>query len=251
MMPSAERIMDFDIITVAGKAWELLDFGMNGVPKNAYTDASVRVIKAMQTAQGHWSASENRRPPMAAAEFQTAALAIYAIQHYAPAGEETTSEQAVVRAVAWLNRAKPRTTQDRAFQALGLAWGNAGSDATRRAIGALAAMQRADGGWSQLPLTESDAYATGQVLYALHTAGGMSITDPVYQKGVDYLLRTQAADGTWRVRSRSIWLQPYFESGFPYGQDQFISTAGTAWAAMALAAAAQPPTITRSSRAAQ
>jgi hypothetical protein len=51
--------------------------------------------------------------------------------------------------------------------------------------------------------------------------------------------------------NRSIWLQPYFESGFPYGQDQFISTAGTAWASMALAAAAQPPTITRSSRAAQ
>ncbi len=83
------------------------------------------------------------------------------------------------------------------------------------------------------------------MLYALTTAGLMSITDPVYQKGVDYLLRTQAADGTWRVRSRSIWLQPYFESGFPYGQDQFISTAGTAWASMALAAAAQPQATTQ------
>jgi ankyrin repeat protein len=248
MMPSAERLMDFDIISVAGKAWELLDFGMNGGPKNAYTDASVRVIKAMQTAQGHWPVSENRRPPMAADEFQTAALAIYAIQHYAPAGDEATSEQAVARAVAWLKRAKPTTTQNRAFHALGLAWGNAGPDAARRAVRALAEMQRADGGWSQLPLTESDAYATGQVLYALHTAGGMSIKDPVYQKGVDYLLRTQAADGTWRVKSRSIWLQPYFESGFPYGQDQFISTAGTAWASMALAAATQSPTITQSSR---
>ena len=126
--------MDFDIVTVASKGWELLDFGMNGVPMNAYTDASVRVIKAMQTAQGHWSASENRRPPMAAEEFQTAALAIYAIQHYAPAGDEATSEQAVARAIAWLERATPGTTQDRAFQALGLAWGNAGSDATTRAI---------------------------------------------------------------------------------------------------------------------
>jgi hypothetical protein len=37
------------------------------------------------------------------------------------------------------------------------------------------------------------------------------------------------------VKTRSIWLQPYFESGFPYGRDQFISTAGTAWASMALA----------------
>jgi hypothetical protein len=40
----------------------------------------------------------------------------------------------------------------------------------------------------------------------------MSATDPVYRQGVDYLLRTQAADGTWQVKSRPIWLQPYFES---------------------------------------
>jgi hypothetical protein len=64
----------------------------------------------------------------------------------------------------------------------------------------------------------------------------------VYRRGTDFLLRTQAADGTWLVKTRSIWLQPYFESGFPYGRDQFISTAGTAWASMALSAAVQPST---------
>jgi hypothetical protein len=35
-----------------------------------------------------------------------------------------------------------------------------------------------------------------QVLYALHIVGRMA----VYRKGVDYLLRTQAADGTWHVK---------------------------------------------------
>ena len=106
-------------------------------------------------------------------------------------------------------------------------------------------MQRSDGGWSQLPGLDSDAYATGQALFALAIAGKMATTDPIYQKGVDYLLHTQAADGTWQVKTRSIWLQPYFESGFPYGRDQFISTAGTAWAAMALAIAAPTPHDTR------
>jgi hypothetical protein len=72
----------------------------------------------------------------------------------------------------------------------------------------------------------------------------MSATDPVYRQGVDYLLRTQAADGTWQVKSRPIWLQPYFESGFPYGPDQFISAAGTAWAAMALTGAVEFRTTT-------
>ena len=108
-------------------------------------------------------------------------------------------------------------------------------------------MQRIDGGWSQLPETESDSYATGQVLFALNTAGRMAATNPVYQKGVDYLLRTQADDGSWHVKTRAIWLQPYFESGFPYGKDQFISTAGTAWAAMALAAA-QPSPVAQNSQ---
>ena len=88
----------------------------------------------------------------------------------------------------------------------------------------------------------TDAYATGQALFALSAAGKMPPNDEAFQKGVDYLLKTQAADGTWHVQTRSIWLQPYFESGFPYGRDQFISTAGTAWAAMALATAAPPVT---------
>ena len=37
-------------------------------------------------------------------------------------------------------------------------------------------------------------------------------------------------------------IQPYFESGFPYGHDQWISQSGTAWATLALSVAApQPP----------
>jgi hypothetical protein len=34
-------------------------------------------------------------------------------------------------------------------------------------------------------------------------------------------------------------IQPYFESGFPHGHDQWISQSATAWAVMALAAAGE------------
>jgi N-acyl-D-amino-acid deacylase len=51
---------------------------------------------------------------------------------------------------------------------------------------------------------------------------------------VDYLMRTQEKDGSWHVRSRAFGFQPYFESGFPHGHDQWISMAATAWSAMAL-----------------
>lgn len=234
-MPSAERVMDLDFVGISGKAWELYDSGMNRVPKNAYTDAVVRLIKAMQSPEGHWPTAESRRPPMSTGDFQTAALAIYALKTYAPDGDGTASAESAARAVAWLHRSQPTTTQDRAFHLLGLVWG--GATPAKEAVRALLALQRPDGGWSQLPAMESDAYATGQALFALATAGGIPAPTPAYQKGVDYLLRTQADDGTWLVKTRAIWLQPYFESGFPYGRDQFISTAGTAWAAMALAAA--------------
>ncbi len=72
---------------------------------------------------------------------------------------------------------------------------------------------------------------------ALHQAGRLATDDPAYRRGVASLLRTQKADGTWFVASRSHPFQLYFESGFPYGKDQFIAVAASGWAAAALALA--------------
>ena len=98
----------------------------------------------------------------------------------------------------------------------------------------LANQQRDDGGWSQLPDMTSDAYATGSALVALHQAGGMKADDPIYRKGLAYLVCTQLEDGSWHVVSRSKPFQTYFESGYPHGKDQFISIAAASWATMAL-----------------
>jgi N-acyl-D-amino-acid deacylase len=56
---------------------------------------------------------------------------------------------------------------------------------------------------------------------------------------VDFLLRTQQEDGTWHVVSRSFGFQPYFQSGFPYEHDQWISQAGTAMAVIGLSFSAR------------
>jgi squalene cyclase len=95
--------------------------------------------------------------------------------------------------------------------------------------------QSPDGGWSQNAFLPSDAYATGQTLYALNQAAGVNPSDKAYVRGIDYLLKTQLADGSWHVRSRAVKFQPYFQSGFPHDHDQWISSAGTAWAAAAIA----------------
>jgi hypothetical protein len=225
---------------VSGVGWELFDLGMNREPRTHYTDAAVHFIKAMQTPAGNWFTLENRRPPMSSGQFQAAALSVYALKHYSPPAEEDGTVKAIARAAAWLESAKPETTQDRAFHLLGLGWSNANPVVIAKTAKALAAMQRADGGWSQLPSMNTDAYATGEALYALNVCGKMPVTEVVYQKGIQYLVQTQAKDGSWHVRSRSIWVQPYFESGFPYGHDQWISAAGTAWASMALSLTVEP-----------
>jgi ankyrin repeat protein/mono/diheme cytochrome c family protein len=240
MQPPPERLMDLNFVGIAGLAWELFDLGMNASPNSPYTDAVVRGIKAMQTPAGNWDTNEGRRPPMSSGEFQATALSIYSLRQYGPPAEKMTTERAIARARVWLESSKPTTTQDRAFRLMGLAWSGGSPTAIREAAQALSQTQRADGGWGQFESLEPDAYATGEALYALNTAGKMPVTDPIYRKGVDYLLRTQANDGSWHVKSRSIWLQPYLETGFPYGQDQFISTAGTAWASMALSLVVEP-----------
>ena len=116
--------------------------------------------------------------------------------------------------------------------------------AVGQAAKTLRAGQGSDGAWRQLPSMESDAYATGLALWALHE-GGVSASTDVYRRGLRYLLGTQSADGTWRVKTRSLPVQPYFESGYPYVHDQWISAAAASYATMAIAAAVEPQRAAR------
>lgn len=240
-----ERIMDLGAAAVSSIGWEMMDRAANHQLPDSYTDAAVHYVKAMQTAEGKWLGPDGRRPPMNSGDMQTTAMAIFTLRTFAPAAQQADTAARLARAAAWLEKAVAKTTQERAFQLLGLAWAGGSAKVIGEAARGLVATQRADGGWSQLAAMESDAYATGQALYALHTAAKMAVSAPVYQKGVDYLLNSQAADGSWLVRTRSIWVQPYFESGFPYAHDQWISAAGTAWASMALTLTAEPQKLSK------
>jgi squalene cyclase len=96
--------------------------------------------------------------------------------------------------------------------------------------------QRADGGWGQTAEMESDAYATGTALFVLLDTG-MPANDPKLQLGIDFLLKTQLDDGSWRVVTRAKPVQVYFDNGDPHGTSQFISTSATCWSIAALARA--------------
>ena len=158
--------------------------------------------------------------------------------------------KAVEAAAGWMAGAETATVQDRALQLLGLAWAGGDKAAMRKAAAGLRRDQRPDGGWAQIPTLASDAYATGQALTALVESGAADLDDPAYRRGIRFLMDSQVEDGSWHVATRAMPLQPYFESGFPYGHDQWISAAATNWATMALIPAArrQPESVDRLSR---
>ena len=207
-------------------------------PADPATDAMARYLKNRQLADGSWRTVAHR-PPIESSDITVTALSMRSIQVYAPRPLRARYDDAVRAAGKWLAAQTPHSTEDRSSQLLGLKWAAQNGDQIKRLASALAAEQRPDGGWSQLSTLDSDSYATGQALVALHDGGGLKTTDPVYQRGVAFLLKTQHADGTWAVPSRALAIQPLFDIGFPHGDNSWISAAGTNWAVTALALAAR------------
>ena len=223
---------------VAQASYGLSAMADEGVPPDAATDAVVLLLMELQRPNGSWdipvgNAGGGLRPPIGGAMTFTA-LAIRSVLAYAPPARKGEAAQRIGRAMQFLRAQTPADTQDEAHKLIGFVWGGASVTEVAHQRKRLAALQRTDGGWAQLPTLGSDAYATGLALHALYTSGTASGTQQ-YQDGAAYLLRTQLDDGTWHVRSRGFGFQAYFETGFPHGRDQFISSAATAYAVMALA----------------
>lgn len=204
------------------------------------TDAMVANIAAAQLRNGSWHVGAAARPPAEEGDIFRTAVCIRALQAYAPPGRAAEMQGRVASAREWLRNVKAVTTEDRAMQLLGLHW--AGMDARNMAPlrKAIVAEQRGDGGWRQRANQPTDSYSTGESLYALAVGGGVAPTSAAYRRGVAFLLRTQRPDASWYVASRSPKIQAYFNGGFPYEGDQWISSWGTAWAAMALTQALEP-----------
>ncbi len=228
MLNASDRIPDPPISI----SYILLGLFAEGYQPDEYTAAATHLIAAKQRPDGSFPSFPGR-PPMESSDITATALSLRALQVYGK-----NPEAAVANAGAWLAAAPAHTNEERAMQVLGLAWSKADAKAAARL---LLAEQRPDGGWAQLPTLESDAYATGQALYALYTAGLLTATDPAFQRGTQFLLRTQFPDGSWHVRTRAFPFQPLKDSGFPHGRDQWSSASGTAWAAMALSLAPAKP----------
>jgi hypothetical protein len=88
----------------------------------------------------------------------------------------------------------------------------------------LLARQNTDGGWSwTIEKKTSEAFSTGQALYALGRIGRDS-ADPAVGRAWKFLVATQSPDGSWRVPQDAINTRPRKLNVYDYW--------GTAWSAI-------------------
>ena len=107
-------------------------------------------------------------------------------------------------------------------------------DAIPTEVAELLALQSPDGSWSQTVELPGDAYATGQALLALLSAG-MRASEPPIAEAVAFLQRTQAPDGSWPMETRNN-MKGTPEKPIVHNLEP-ITAAGAGWAVLGLLAA--------------
>jgi len=224
-------------IDTAGYALWTLDNG--GWQPDATTAAVAEYFLIHQKDQEYYQPT-SKRPPSEQSLFTSSYVALRGLKRFGTREQQERIDRRVSQVRDWLLKTPPQDTEDRVFRLRALQVADAPPADVRSAVDDLLNRQRADGGWSQLAELNSDAYATGTVLVALHQAGGIPASHEAYRRGLQYLVSTQLEDGSWHVISRAKPFQTYFESGYPHGKDQFISIAAAGWSTTALALALPP-----------
>jgi N-acyl-D-amino-acid deacylase len=211
-------------------------------PPDETTSALVQYMLAREDPAGAWR-DTLQRPPGQGSSFTVTAVTLIGFNRFGDADDlkplANRIDDSRKKAKRWLQESKPQDTEDRVFQLRGLVACGADAQLIRACRDTLAKEQRPDGSWGQLPEMKGDAYATGSAMVALREAG-MAANDPVYRRGLQFLLETQNPDGVWLVKTRARPVQTFFDNGDPGGASQFMTFSATNWAALALLEAIPP-----------
>lgn len=221
-------------IDTAGYALWTLE--KEGTRPNETTSAVVEYLLIYQNQLDHYE-SDSNRPPSEQSDFTSTYVAVRAMTMFGTVDQKELIDMRIERIREWLLKSLPHDNEDRVFRLRGLHLMNCGDDIVKQAADDLKSTQNPDGSWSQAAEMSGDAYATSTALVALHEAGGISTADPVYRRGLAYLVSQQLDDGSWHVVSHAKPFQSYFETGYPHGKDQFISSAAASWSTISLALA--------------
>ena len=219
--------MGLPMLAVAARSYPALE-ERHKQSLNLITD---EIIKKQQ-GDGSWEFFATlRRPPINETQSTDAFWIILALQGELGPESPASLRDALSKANTWLEAEKlTGIHQDKALKVLLGIRSTKPRESLQPAIDELLELQRADGGWSQtVPELKSDAFATGQTLYALSLAGYTSERSEM-QRGIDFLVATQSTDGSWPMISRST---PNGEPGSAKLLTP-ITCAATSWATLGL-----------------
>jgi Squalene-hopene cyclase C-terminal domain len=217
-------------LTAGYALWTLESCGWK---PDATTSAVTEYLTTWQKDLVHWKV-QTVRPPTEESLFTVSYVAVRGLKQFGSAELRERADRRIGQVKEWALKTPAKSTEDRVFRLWLLSVAGASKPDLRQATRELLESQRTDGGWAQLADMESDAYATATALVALHQVGGVATTDAAYRRGLQWLLKAQQPDGSWHVATRSTPIQTYYESGYPHGEDQFISITAAGWATIAL-----------------
>jgi hypothetical protein len=210
----------------------LLALGLEAGDTHATQEGLKKLLASVVSEQGQdgsWKREKEARPILSSPDTLTM-LAVLGLS--APNAPDLGPEGKTARekALQFLQTAKPDDELQPTVLRL-ILWRRLGRPESdwEPLVQQLRSAQNEDGGWSQLKPARSDAYATGQTLYALAEAG-VTPDDPAIRKAHSFLAGSQGADGAWPMTSRAIMGNGKVATKF-----EPITHAASAWAVMGLA----------------
>ena len=144
---------------------------------------------------------------------------------------EAASKESITRASSFLKDAPPGKVLEGLVVRLLLSAKRGESSADPKD---LVARQNPDGGWSSLHGAGSDAFATGQALYALSAVGAEGAAEAI-RHGRKFLIDAQGEDGSWSVPPAAL-TTPKRTPETMQSLDPIYRYWGSAWATIGLAA---------------
>jgi hypothetical protein len=191
-------------------------------------------VTADQTENGSWASwPETRQPIFGNSDERATASATWVLTSAMKFDASSEVAAARDRGLAWLETTKSDDeAQSSALRVILWRQLAKSADSWQPLAERIVARQNADGGWSQAPDMPSDAWATGQALYAL---AGWDVAATAIQRGRAFLASTQRPDGSWAMTSRPTKPgETGSKSLIP------ITGAGSAWAVAGLAKSGAP-----------
>ena len=195
-------------------------------------DAVIHHLLIIQGKDGNWY-NNLPRPPIQTSDVGATALAVHALSKYGFPGRRQEIKERIERARQWMRRYNQRTPKSEPGNCL--AWSGRAKRRRRRENSRRLCSRNSAPMAVGASCPDCEPMPTLPDRVSTRLRSREQRRTGRVERGLAFLLKSQQEDGTWFVARRAFPFQPTMKSGFSYGRDSWVSSAGTSWATIALA----------------